>query len=136
MKITNELVVSSTSQKKQKGEEDEHFMNRITHLSLNNKNITKIVIIIIVITVQEGLESCPNLEALYLYDNQITEIDNLVFKKLTNLYLQNNLLTSTKGLGTLYNLTKLYVKPYMAYLQILEWKSHLEGGRFGKTKEA
>lgn len=43
MKITIELLVNSSNQKKRKDESDEQFLLRLTHLALNNKGIAKIV---------------------------------------------------------------------------------------------
>ena len=58
---------------------------------------------------QDGLSVCRSVSVLYLYDNQIREITGVSSCPLTHLYLQNNLITTVRGLGTLHRLTKLCV---------------------------
>ncbi|PKU27843.1 protein phosphatase 1 regulatory subunit hypothetical protein [Limosa lapponica baueri] len=56
------------------------------------------------------LSLCKNLRVLYLYDNQISQIQNLDFaSNITHLYLQNNCITCIENLSSLKNLEKLYL---------------------------
>ncbi|PRP82952.1 leucine-rich repeat-containing protein 67-like [Planoprotostelium fungivorum] len=116
MKITEDLLIASSKQVKSKSEPAPQFIQRITHLSLNDKGITKI----------ERLEQCHKLETLYLYDNKITVIENLgsLGSHLTALYLQNNRITSMKGLGLLKQLTKLYLRQ-VRMVEDLRYMEHL-----------
>ncbi|POI28557.1 hypothetical protein CIB84_007693, partial [Bambusicola thoracicus] len=53
---------------------------------------------------------CRNLRVLYLYDNQISQIQNLGFAShLTHLYLQNNCISCIENLSSLKKLEKLYL---------------------------
>lgn len=99
--MTPYMFMKGTKKRQGKNESDEDFLCSLTHLNLKNRGITEI----------EGLEACPRLQVLYLYDNMISRIANLdvISKRLTHLYLQNNRITSMQGLECLPNLTKLYL---------------------------
>lgn len=57
---------------------------------------------------QDDISLCRNLRVLYLYDNQISQIQNLGFAShLTHLYLQNNCISCIENLSSLKNLEKL-----------------------------
>ena len=57
---------------------------------------------------QGDLSLCKNLRVLYLYDNQISQIQNLDFaSNITHLYLQNNCISCMENLSSLKNLEKL-----------------------------
>ncbi|KAF4803164.1 COP9 signalosome complex subunit 5 [Turdus rufiventris] len=59
---------------------------------------------------QGDLSFCKNLRVLYLYDNQINQIQNLDFaSNITHLYLQNNRISSIENLSSLKKLEKLYL---------------------------
>ncbi|XP_052560355.1 protein phosphatase 1 regulatory subunit 42 isoform X1 [Tympanuchus pallidicinctus] len=59
---------------------------------------------------QGDISLCRNLRVLYLYDNQISQIQNLGFAShLTHLYLQNNRISCIENLSSLKNLEKLYL---------------------------
>ncbi len=65
---------------------------------------------------------CKRIEVLYLYDNQIKVIEGLYFAEdtLTHLYLQNNKISSTKGLIDLKKLVKLHLLYfYVAYYRVI-----------------
>ncbi|KAK7099888.1 protein phosphatase 1 regulatory subunit 42-like isoform X2 [Littorina saxatilis] len=101
--LTAELIARGHSGylKKKKEESAQHFVKRLTHLYLENKNITD---------VGEDLSLCRNLVVLYLYDNQLTDVPCLNFNcNLTHLYLQNNEITKITNLAALTKLSKLYL---------------------------
>ena len=79
----------------------DNFLCTVTHLSLENRNITII----------ENLDLCINLKVLYLYDNKLTKIQGLdKWTKLTHLSLERNLISKMEGLDNLRELTKLYLE--------------------------
>ena len=95
--ITLDLVLSSTTLTRSSGEANEEYLKRVTHLHLQAKRIAKI----------EGIEVCPNLKVLYLYDNHIEEIENLDFAvNMQYLQLQNNKISNLPSLQ-MPNLAKL-----------------------------
>jgi protein phosphatase 1 regulatory subunit 42 len=54
------------------------------------------------------LPTCKNLTVIYLYDNNLTKIENFEFApNLTHLYLQNNKIKRLENLSNLKMLTKL-----------------------------
>jgi len=55
------LVRHATNAKHKETKQTKKFLEGITHLSLENKNITEI----------SNLDQCPNLSVLYLFDNKI-----------------------------------------------------------------
>lgn len=98
-KVTQDLVLASTSLSRFRSEGTDSFLERITHLHLQNKRIRHIA----------KLEKCANLKVLYLYDNMIEEIAHLDFaKKLQYLHLENNAIKTMPTL-TLISLSKLYL---------------------------
>ena len=98
-KVTLDLILASTSLSRTRQESNDSFLERLTHLHLQNKRIRRIA----------RLERCLNLKVLYLYDNMIEAIENLEFaSKLQYLHLENNVIKSIPPLG-LSNLVKLYL---------------------------
>lgn len=105
--ISQKLLMTSATNLKEKKRDNrgklvaDHFLPTITHLSLENKNITKM----------ENLDLCVNLRILYLYDNRLTKIEGLEkCTKLSSLSLERNLISKMEGLETLKELTKLYLE--------------------------
>ncbi len=99
-RISVDLVLRCATQRFRKGETQDAYVKRITHINLADKGIEKI----------ENLETFENLQALYLYDNCITIIENLDFAAhLTHLYLQDNCIRSISGLSHCPNLQKLFL---------------------------
>jgi len=100
MKITSDLIVKNSYERKARDETVDNFLSRLTHVSLVNAGIKDI----------ENMDRCKNATVLYLYDNSITRISGL--SKLTNLsqlYLQNNKIEKIDGLNQLTNLTILHL---------------------------
>jgi Leucine-rich repeat (LRR) protein len=84
-------------------ETDAAYLSRQTHLHLNNKSLTSS-------TVPEG--ACPSLKALYLFENEIQRVEGLgSLSQLTHLYLQNNQIEAFEpaSLAGLRSLRKLYL---------------------------
>eukprot|EP00818_Percolomonas_sp_WS_P007561 CAMPEP_0117447784 /NCGR_PEP_ID=MMETSP0759-20121206/7057_1 /TAXON_ID=63605 /ORGANISM="Percolomonas cosmopolitus, Strain WS" /LENGTH=657 /DNA_ID=CAMNT_0005240137 /DNA_START=1 /DNA_END=1974 /DNA_ORIENTATION=+ len=76
-------------------------LTQLTHLSLENSNITSI----------DNLQYCTNLRVLYLSNNHIQTIEGLEnLVHLTQLYLQNNQIRKIEGLSTLTSLKKLHLE--------------------------
>ncbi len=99
--IDTETLLNANKLSVGKGEEVGHYLKRITHLTLNGTSKKKIQLI-------QGLDQCPNLKVLYLYDNAIEKIKNLEFStQLTHLHLQNNRLRRIENLENLVHLEKL-----------------------------
>ncbi|XP_058060594.1 protein phosphatase 1 regulatory subunit 42-like [Anopheles bellator] len=72
----------------------------LTHLYLNDKNMTKI----------SNIYPTKNILVLYLHNNQISKIEKLsAFAHLTHLYLQWNNLRKIENLESLKNLKQLYL---------------------------
>ncbi len=98
-RITQDLVLRSTSLTKSSKESTEQYLQRVTHLHLQGKRIRRI----------ENLDSCTNLKVLYLYDNQIEAIENLEFAGIVQyLLLQNNKIKEIPHLP-MPSLRKLYL---------------------------
>lgn len=103
VKLTLDFIARRTSgyTKKKREESMRHYLRRLTHLYLEDKNIDDI---------GDNLSSCPHLIVLYLYDNQLTRIPDLSLNtNLTHLYLQNNKIRKMENLASLEKLTKLYI---------------------------
>lgn len=76
-------------------------ISKVTHLHLNNRKITGI---------GSDISECKGLKVLYLYENNISTIQNLeCCRQLTHLYLQNNNISKIDGLDSLLSLKKLYL---------------------------
>lgn len=61
-------------------------------------------------TFQKPLQSCDHVTVLYLFNNEITKIENLNnLKNLTCLYLQRNKIQKIENLHALGKLRKLYL---------------------------
>ncbi|KAF0684339.1 Aste57867_23652 [Aphanomyces stellatus] len=65
--ITTEMLLHASKSTVVRGESNDHFLKRVTHLTLSNKKHTAIR--------GTALDSCKNVKVLYLYDNKITAID-------------------------------------------------------------
>ena len=70
--------------RKHRGESDDAYFRRQSHLSLDGRRLQQL---------GAALSSCPQLQILYLYDNQLTSLQGLSTTLLTHLYVQNNELT-------------------------------------------
>jgi len=100
MKITTELIVKNSYERKNKEETVDDFLGRLTHVSLVNSGIREI----------ENMEKCENASVIYLYDNHITHISGLSrLVNVTQLYLQNNDIEQIGGLNQLTNLVTLHL---------------------------
>jgi len=102
VKLTAELIVKlSLGVHKKKPEESiNQYLNRITHLYLQDKSIDEVDLI----------PPCKNLSVIYLYDNLLTKIENFDFAtQLTHLYLQNNKIQRLENLLSFRKLTKLHI---------------------------
>lgn len=101
--INIETLVHATKVTLGKHENHEHYLKRLTHLSLNGdaKRVVRAI---------ENLHHCPNVRVLYLYDNEIRAIENLdVVPQLTHLYLQHNQIARMENLDGLVQLEKLFL---------------------------
>ena len=104
VKISQDLMVASTSQARMRlhmtPAAQSAILSKQSHLSLDNKHIHRI----------EGLNGCPTLRVLYLFDNHIEELDGLQgVPNLTHLYLQQNKISSIGDITMLTKLSKLYL---------------------------
>lgn len=110
--------VSKADSRRGLHESMEGYLARLTHLTLNEKNIGRI----------DMLVMTPGLRVLYLYDNCIRRMHALdELTKLTHLYLQNNLIERIAGLDRLKTLTKLYLDGNrISYVDGLEHCTNLE----------
>ncbi|XP_025109809.1 protein phosphatase 1 regulatory subunit 42-like isoform X2 [Pomacea canaliculata] len=102
-RLTIDLITRGTSgyAKKKRDETPQQYVRRLTHLYLENRNISE---------VGEELMLCRNLVVLYLYDNCLTDVPCLNHNcNLTHLYLQNNLISKIENLSALTKLSKLYL---------------------------
>lgn len=103
VKLTIDLISRGTSgyTKKKRDETMQQYLKRLTHLYLENKGIDE---------VGDDISLCRNLSVLYLYDNELSGIPNLMQNQyLTMLYLQNNSISRIEGLHPLTRLSKLYL---------------------------
>lgn len=95
------LIKYATNAKYKDKQNTPKFLNSLTHLSLDNKNITKI----------ENLDQCTNIGVLYLFENRIQIIEGLTnLTKIVQLSLYNNNISKMEGLDTLVSLRKLYLE--------------------------
>lgn len=114
--ITLETLVHATALTVGKNEQLGHFLKRVTHLTLNgdalaaskdnnSHNNSKAIRRI------QNLHHCPNLKVLYLYDNEIEDVETLEqdVPQLSHLYLQNNRVREMRGLAGLQQLEKLFL---------------------------
>jgi protein phosphatase 1 regulatory subunit 42 len=101
--LTSALMEASSKRSRPENEGRADFLERITHLHLQEKRLTDV----------EKLAQCRLLEVVYLYNNQITSITpralSLCGSTLTQLYLQNNDLNTLVGLESLTSLKILHV---------------------------
>ncbi len=99
--ILDSSLISKVVSKQQRAPAPGQFKTHknVTHLHLNGHNIVAI----------QDVSSAPNVEVIYLYDNQLSQLAELDrLHRLSHLYLQNNQLTSLAGLAGLTKLQKLY----------------------------
>ncbi|EQC37544.1 hypothetical protein, variant 1 [Saprolegnia diclina VS20] len=115
--ISIEMLVNASKTSVAKDESADHYLKRLTHLTLTNKKLHSIA----------NLELCRHLKVLYLYGNRIKTIENLGFaSQLTQLHLQDNRITRIEGLDALVNLEKLCLEGnQIARLEGLEHCSKL-----------
>ncbi|XP_002125359.2 protein phosphatase 1 regulatory subunit 42 [Ciona intestinalis] len=101
VRLTAEYIARCNGHTKRKRDEPtNHYLKRITHLYMAERNIEAI----------DNLSQCRNLTVLYLYDNKLNKTMNLgTALNLTHLYLQNNNISKIEGLRQLQRLTKLYL---------------------------
>lgn len=102
--INIEALVHATKLTVGKHENLEHYLKRLTHLTLNGdaKRVFRKI---------ENLRHCPNLKVLYLYDNEIQKIENLdIVPQLSHLHLQNNQIQRIENLDALPQLEKVYLE--------------------------
>ncbi|ORX54298.1 outer arm dynein light chain 1 [Piromyces finnis] len=100
MKITSDLILKNSYERKARDETVDDFLSRLTHVSLVGSGIKEI----------ENVDRCRNASVLYLYDNCINHISGLSsLTNLTQLYLQNNKIEKINGLEHLSNLTILHL---------------------------
>lgn len=102
--IDVEMLVHATKLSIGKNENLDHYLKRLTHLTLNGtpKRLLQRI---------QNLHHCPSLQVLYLYDNAILTIENLdVVPYITHLHLQNNQIERLENLEPLTKMEKLYVE--------------------------
>lgn len=102
--ITVEMLVHATKLSVGKNENLDHYLKRLTHLTLNGtpKRLLQRI---------QNLHHCPSLQVLYLYDNAIPVIENLdVVPQITHLHLQNNQIERLQNLEPLSRMEKLYLE--------------------------
>ena len=99
--LTPDFLIRCANQyNRKRGESQDEYLRRITHLYCAEKGIACI----------ENLSQCSSLTVLYLYDNLINKIENLEFAKyLTHLYLQGNNISKIEHISELKSLRKLYL---------------------------
>ena len=101
-KMTHALFAhrDTSSARPGKGETQEDFIKRLTHLKLQDKNIKDI----------ENLEDVEKLQVLYLQDNKVTSMAPLgTCSSLINLHLSRNNIRVIEGLHAAKNLKKLFL---------------------------
>lgn len=99
-----------------KGENVETMQQNLSIKTINSfqKQVVNTLFIALIffyyyfILFQGDISLCRNLRVLYLYDNRISQIQNLGFaSNITHLYLQNNCISCIENLSSLKNLEKL-----------------------------
>uniref|UniRef100_A0A1B6D063 Protein phosphatase 1 regulatory subunit 42 n=1 Tax=Clastoptera arizonana TaxID=38151 RepID=A0A1B6D063_9HEMI len=103
VKLTNDFLKKSVYKFKPStslNRREDVAINKVTHLCLNDKSIDAI----------GDISHFKNLSVLYLYNNNISILNNLdSVINLTHIYLQNNLIEKIESLEHLKRLTKLYL---------------------------
>mmetsp|Transcript_156846 Transcript_156846/g.277021 ORF Transcript_156846/g.277021 Transcript_156846/m.277021 type:complete len:384 (-) Transcript_156846:273-1424(-) len=98
--LTKEVLLACTSVIRKKGENDDNFLRRLTHLQLQGLRLGPAL---------TKLQLVTGVCVLYVYDNLISSLEGFEnLRRLQQLYLQNNRLTSLVGLEGLTNLKKLH----------------------------
>ncbi|TPP60704.1 Protein phosphatase 1 regulatory subunit 42 [Fasciola gigantica] len=103
VKATVALLCKCTSnvKKRRADETPEKFLKQVTHLYLNEKNLTEL---------GPEISLCRNLTVLYLYGNFLEKIPEMASaNQLTHLYLQNNNIQRIENLKNLLRLEKLFL---------------------------
>ncbi|RHY27025.1 hypothetical protein DYB32_007106 [Aphanomyces invadans] len=98
--VTTEMLMHASKTTLAKGESTEHYLHRITHLTLNNKKLTSMT----------NLHRCTNVKVvLYMYDNKIASIDATLssLRHLTHVHLQRNRISKIEHFDALVHLEKL-----------------------------
>ena len=82
-----------------------------THLTIEREGLTQIELPEDRVGKEWGLAACKSLQILYLNENRLPVINDLMLKftKLTRLSLHNNMITKIENLDSLVNLQKLYL---------------------------
>eukprot|EP00056_Hartaetosiga_gracilis_P013436 m.221830 g.221830 ORF g.221830 m.221830 type:complete len:364 (-) comp13846_c0_seq4:3654-4745(-) len=101
IELSKEVIASGASKlRRRKDEKLENFLERITHLKLQRRQIQSL----------NFLNLCKKLVALYLYENLILKMTNLsACHNLTYIYLQDNQIGRLEGIGKLKFLSKLFI---------------------------
>lgn len=101
--LTGAMIDRATNRGRSDIESRAEFLEKVTHLHLQDKKLTEV----------DELSQCHSLEVVYLYSNQIASLNTKALSRsaasLTQLYLQNNELTSLAALESLRNLRILHV---------------------------
>ncbi|KNC49635.1 uncharacterized protein AMSG_11898 [Thecamonas trahens ATCC 50062] len=117
------LLGASRSQRRHKGETTEQFLGRLTHLALEERNISDLTNLGLcraalvvhlfsnVLTSTAGISACPRLTHLAVQDNALSSLDDLAaLRSLATLHVSSNALTSLKGLEACTALEELYIQ--------------------------
>eukprot|EP01105_Mastigella_eilhardi_P021151 TRINITY_DN5099_c0_g1_i1.p1 TRINITY_DN5099_c0_g1~~TRINITY_DN5099_c0_g1_i1.p1 ORF type:complete len:356 (+),score=68.76 TRINITY_DN5099_c0_g1_i1:46-1113(+) len=123
--VTLKVVKHSCGIAKQlRGETQERFLRRITHVHLEGRALSSLV------CDPPDLLSrvCPAVSTLYAHENSLRELpQSLDAPNLTHLYLQSNQIQQLRGLSGLLNLKKLYLEyNCISLVEGLEKLLHLE----------
>ena len=87
------------------------FMANQTHLTIEHEGLTQIELPEERVGKEWVLAACKSLQILYLNENRLPVINDLMLKftKLTRLSLHSNMITKIENLDSLVNLQKLYL---------------------------
>ncbi|RHY85694.1 hypothetical protein DYB37_009848 [Aphanomyces astaci] len=111
---TTDMLMHASKTTLAKGESTDHYLERITHVTLNNKKLSTLA----------NLDRCTNVkvpctlkrlvtivctQVLYLYDNKIAHLDSTLssLRHLTHLHLQRNRISKMEHFEALLHLEKL-----------------------------
>ncbi|ETV79510.1 hypothetical protein H257_07502 [Aphanomyces astaci] len=99
---TTDMLMHASKTTLAKGESTDHYLERITHVTLNNKKLSTLT----------NLDRCTNVKVLYLYDNKIAHLDSTLssLRHLTHLHLQRNRISKMEHFEALVHLEKLYLE--------------------------
>jgi Leucine-rich repeat (LRR) protein len=97
MILSKEILLTASKEKPKKGDA-EAILQAVSHLYLNEKNLSDV----------EALKFCPRVQVLYLYQNALPDLDGVrVLLNLTHLYAQHNQISSLEPLAALVHLKKV-----------------------------